>query len=189
MVDARVIDAGREAGRPMRDGGAMDGRTTRPPPQPAPNCMPGRYEGEFNCLISGLLPWFGKMQFSLVEKTMSGGEFTTLEIVPGTQIMGNDDSFQGMFTAELAGTFDCQTGVLTGALEDGTYLFGGFMEYQLEGPLEGSYQLGDAGGVGFDGEMGPLKSAMFDLYGPFAPTAMCTWSAARTGGVEGDAGL
>jgi hypothetical protein len=188
--DVRTLDASREAGRPARDAASapLDGRVSRPPPQRPQECMPGRYEGEFNCVISNFLPWQGKMSFSLVEQTRNGGEFTSLEIVPGTRISGSDDSFQGMFTAELAGTFDCETGALTGALEDGTYLVGGFMEYQLAGPLEGSYQLGDGGAPGFSGEMGPLTSATFDLYGPFAPMAMCTWQASRTGSAAGDGG-
>jgi hypothetical protein len=186
--DAGEVDAGRDTGRPTRDAGRMDARV-KPMPVADPQCTPGRYEGDFSCLISGFLPWNGKMSFSLVEESMNAGEFATLTIVPGTQISGSDDSFQGMFTATLAGSFDCRTGVLTGALEDGTYLIGGFMEYQLMGPLEGSYVHGDGGTAGFDGTMGPLTSANFEAFGDFGPSAMCTWKAERTGEDTGpDAG-
>jgi hypothetical protein len=151
--------------------------------------MPGRYDGMFECLISGLLPWEGRMSFSLVAKVSGGGEFQSLEIVPGTRITGNDDSFNGMFEAELQGTFDCATGMLTGALTNGNYLFAGVMNYELEGDLEGSYQNELDGGVpGFQGTMGPLTSKTFEQVGPLGPSATCTWSARRTGEAEEDAG-
>lgn len=186
--DGKEVDAGatpKDAGR-MRDASPLD--ASKPPrPVPQAQCTPGQYDGQFSCLISGLLPWAGKMSFALVEKAENSGEFTSLQIIPGTQISGNDDSFQGEFTATLEGDFDCRTGQLTGQLVDGNYVFGGFMNYQLHGPLEGSY-LSDGGTPGFDGKMGPLKSSDFDLYGDFAPYADCTWSASRVGEVSGDAG-
>lgn len=152
-----------------------------------PRCSPGLYEGMFSCLISGLLPWQGKMSFALEEKTTVALEFPILEIVPGTQISGNDDSFQGMFMAELEGTFECQTGVLTGAMKNGKYLFGGFMEYQLQGKLAGNY-VSDGGVRAFQGMMGPLTSKDFEILGPLGPSATCTWHAARTGGVAASDG-
>lgn len=185
-LDARVAEPGRDASRTVRDASLLDARRPVRPVPPA-ECSAGQYEGQFNCLISGLLPWVGKMSFALVEKAMGAGEFQTLQIVPGTRISGSDDSFQGEFTATLEGDFDCQTGELTGQLTDGLYVFGGTMEYQLAGPLEGSY-LSDAG-AGFAGKMGPLKSANFDLFGELAPAAECTWNAARVGAARDDAGL
>jgi hypothetical protein len=185
VVDARAADKPKDAGDRTRDARPLDASKPRPIPQA--QCSPGQYDGDFSCLISGLLPWAGKMSFALVEKSANSGEFTTLQIVPGTQISGNDDSFSGMFTATLEGEFDCQTGQLTGQLADGLYTFGGFMNYQLHGPLEGSYRA-DGGTPGFDGKMGPLKSTDFDLYGELAPYADCTWSAVRTGDASGDAG-
>jgi hypothetical protein len=98
--------------------------------------------------------------------------------VPGTKIMGSDDSLSGMFTAELQGDFDCRTGELTGQISNGVYLFAGFMEYQLEGPLQGSYRT-DGGLPGFDGTMGKLTSKDFEAFGELGPYAMCTWSASQ----------
>jgi hypothetical protein len=174
-----VVDAGVaavDAGRPMRDASRLD--AARPPAVLARECTPGRYEGEFNCVISGLLPWVGKIGFDLVEQEMNAGEFLTLTIVPGTRIMGSDDSLDGMFTADLEGDFDCRTGALTGRLANGVYLFGGFMEYQLEGPLQGTYRT-DGGAPGFDGTMGKLTSPTFEAFGDLGPSAMCTWTATQ----------
>jgi hypothetical protein len=175
-----VDDAGANAVPPVLDAEPPAPPTVLPPPQPSDDCRPGRYDGMFSCIISGLLPWEGKMSFTLVAKTTDALEFQILEIVPGTRISGNDDSFQGMFEAELEGTFDCATGILTGAMTNGTYLFAGFMEYHLEGDLEGSY-LADGSAPRFAGTMGPLTSKNFELFGDLGPSATCTWNAARTG--------
>lgn len=176
LTDADVGGARKDASARTRDAMAMD--ANRPRPATQASCTPGQYEGQFSCLISGLLPWVGKMSFALVEKTAGAGEFTTLQIVPGTRISGNDDSFQGEFTATLEGEFDCQTKQLAGRLVDGNYLLNGFMNFELNGPLEGTYA-SDGGAPGFGGKMGPLKSANFDLAGDLAPYADCTWNAAR----------
>jgi hypothetical protein len=154
------------------------GRVFRPP---ALACMPGVYRGNFSCTVADLFPFSGSMNFTLVEEAEGAGEFTTLSVVAGTRIMGRDDSFEGMFDAELSGKFDCKTGLLAGAI-DGSYLSPrlGF-PLGLMGPLEGSYRV-DAG-AGFDGTMGPLESPeVNELLGPFAPNASrCTWTAVRSG--------
>jgi hypothetical protein len=133
-------------------------------------------------VISGLLPWVGKISFALVEETSEAGEFTTLSIVPGTRIMGSDDSLSGMFTAQLEGNFDCSSGALKGRLTNGVYLFAGVMEYHLEGPLEGRYA-SDGGLPGFDGSLGKLTSSDFEALGEIGPSATCTWHASRTSDV------
>jgi len=176
VIDARV--EARDASQPLRDASRLD--AGRPPLTPVRECLPGRYEGEFKCVISDFLPWEGKIGFDLVEESMHAGEFATLTIVAGTRIMGSDDSLQGMFSADLEGSFDCRTGALTGRLANGVYLFAGFMEYQLEGPLQGSYRA-DGGLPGFDGTMGKLTSKTFEALGELGPSAMCTWSANQTG--------
>ncbi|MET0285230.1 MAG: hypothetical protein ABW352_12200 [Polyangiales bacterium] len=163
----------RDAARPMRDAAAP--ASPRIDAGRAPRCSPGRYEGEFRCVISSLLPWVGKISFELVEESTNEGEFSTLSIVPGTRIMGSDDSLQGMFSADLTGSFDCATSTLNGRIENGVYLFAGFMEYELEGPLQGRYG-GDGGAPGFDGTMS-LTSPTFEAFGELGPSATCTWSA------------
>lgn len=170
-----------DSGKPMRDAAQLDSGKRPAPPRA---CTPGVYEGDFSCVISGLLPWAGKISFALVEEALGAGEFTSLRIVPGTRIMGGDDSLGGMLTADLEGSFDCASGQLTGRRANGIYLYGGVMEYRLEGPLMGTY-LSDDGMPGFAGTMGKLTSKDFEILGELGPSAMCTWQAAR---VEGDAG-
>jgi hypothetical protein len=99
--------------------------------------------------------------------------------------MGANDNLSGMFTAELAGTFDCTTGKLGGSLEDGVYTLGTGMDYRLMGPLQGDYA-SDGGAPGFSGMMGPLTDPDFDVFGGFAPTASCTWNAAHSAGDAGN---
>lgn len=190
-VDARVLPVAPDASRPTAqrvDAGRID--ASRPVrPAPPRECTPGQYVGEFSCVISGLLPWVGKISFALVEETTEAGEFTMLSIVPGTRIMGSDDSLSGMFSAELEGTFDCNSGALKGRLTNGLYLFAGVMEYHLEGPLEGRYA-SDGGLPGFDGSLGKLTSSDFEALGELGPSATCTWHASRTSDVvttSGDA--
>lgn len=154
-----------------------------------PSCRPGSYVGEFKCLISGLVPWGGTMSFSLVQETSwTGGEFETLQILPGTRINGTDETFSGTFSANLQGKFSCQTGILTGSLDDGTYVANGGLPFTMAGDLEGRY-VADAGTPGFEGTMGPLRSPDFDILGGLAPMAMCTWTASRVGDVQNDAGI
>lgn len=170
--DASVRDA--KAPPAMRDAGKLDAGTAR-----IAQCAPGHYEGKFDCAIAGLLPWTGRMAFDLVENSTGSGEFQTLSIAAGTEIVGDQDSMGGMFTGELQADFDCQTGELDGQLANGRYLFVGAMEYMFEGPLHGLYR-SDGGTPGFDGTLGTLTTPNFEFAGPFAPTGDCTWSADLT---------
>ncbi len=176
-----------DGGSARKDAGRVDSEVPRRPVPPA-QCMPGRYKGELNCVVSGVLPWTMTMAFDLVEKTRGAGEIILLQIVPGTEVSGGDDSFQSTYSAKLSGTFDCSTGVLTGALEDGRYLLGGLQEYHFEGPLEGHYNADDGGVPELEGQAGPLAVTTFDALGPLAPSGDCKWSAPRVGDVEADAG-
>jgi hypothetical protein len=193
-AEAELVDARVQAGAPdasptdagRADAGRLDASKPVRPPPPR-ECNPGQYTGDFSCVISGLLPWVGKLSFALVEQTSEAGEFTMLSIVPGTRIMGSDDSLQGMFTAELEGSFDCMSGELAGRLLNGVYLFAGVMEYHLEGPLAGRYA-SDGGQAGFDGSLGKLTSSDFEALGELGPSATCTWHALRTSDATGDAG-
>jgi len=174
----------RDAASSERDAGPrLLGRIdagTKPAPAAERDCTPGAYEGEFTCLISGLLPWGGRMSFSLVEESENAGEFLTLQIVPGTRLAGTDETFQGSFSADLKGSFDCRSGQLTGSLENGVYLIQGATPLSMTGKLSGVYQ-SDAGTPQFKGSMGPLESPDFALFGALAPSAMCDWTALRTG--------
>jgi hypothetical protein len=151
------------------------------------DCTPGQYHGDFSCLIVGLVPWSGDMNLSLVALSDHADEFATLVVVPGTRIIGHDDSFDGTFDAELKGTFDCRTKLLTGSME-GSYLTPNLgFPLSMTGDLRGTYGR-DAGADGFDGTMGPLKTPDLDILGPLAPDATCTWKAVRVGDVARDAG-
>lgn len=180
-------DASLDAGSVRRDAGHLDAGN-RPRPTPPAQCVPGRYEGKLSCVLSGVLPWTADIAFDLVEKQAGAGEFTTLQIVPGTLIGGMDDTFQGMFTGELKGTFDCRTGELTGTFDKGSYLLAGAVEYNFEGPLEGVYVPGDGGTPRLEGRVGPLDIVTLQVLGPLAPSGDCDWDAPRVGDVAGDAG-
>lgn len=180
-VTNEEADAGRDGG--ARDAGKSGGSLVdarRPTSSSRSDCTPGHYHGTFECLISGLLPWSGDMDFSLIESSEMQGEFAILEVVPGTRIMGTDNSFEGTFDAELMGKFDCATGVLTGSMEGKYFTPRLGFDLAMTGALGGNY-LSDASVGGFTGDMGPLKSPDFDLLGPLAPDATCTWTADRVG--------
>jgi hypothetical protein len=168
--DASVPDAS-----PMI-GTVPDASTNSLSPPRTAQCKPGRYEGMFNCSIGGLLPWTGSIAFELVKDEMGAGEFRTLSIAAGTKISSDQDSMGGTFSGQLAASFDCQTGLLSGDLVDGKYLFLGSVEYHFKGPLTGSYRM-DGGAPGFDGKLGTLTSIDFEAVGAFSPTGDCTWSA------------
>jgi hypothetical protein len=83
--------------------------------------------------------WGGNLSLTLTGTTevveAGGGEFrmdyTVLTIAPGAKLSGMD-MYGGQFSADLSGQLDCPSRMLTGTLQNGTYLLPG---------------LGDAGAI------------------------------------------
>ncbi|MET0283565.1 MAG: hypothetical protein ABW352_03825 [Polyangiales bacterium] len=187
VVDAR-LDSGAVT-MPKDAGVKRDAELTRvdsgrKPPTIPMQCEPGRYAGEFFCAISGIAPWFGKMEFDLVENVMGSGEFTTLSVAAGTQISSDLDSMGGTFSGDLVAEFDCRTGEIKGELANGIYLLVGVMPWRFNGPLQGSYGTDDAGLPAFEGKLGTLTTPDLWFYGPLGPSAMCDWHASRVDRVD-----
>jgi hypothetical protein len=122
------------------------------------NCQPGTYTGPFTTKVTsssdaggllGLLaslfqyPWSGTLSITLQgtpTKSQNGESFySMLTIAPGAKMSGTDQQ-GGHFNADISGTLDCTTGMLTGALSNGTYEYPGDAgSIMMTGTLSATY--------------------------------------------------
>jgi hypothetical protein len=154
-------------------------------------CKPGTYTGPFATKVTeatdagGLLaalaslfqyPWMGTLSITLEGMTMVGtGEnnYTTLTIAPGATMSGVDQT-GGHFSADIAGTLDCATDVLTGTLSNGSYEFPGDSgSVSMQGTISATY--GEEGDSGTPALSGNLTASSTQIQGT---EAAGTWTAA-----------
>ena len=118
----------------------------------------------------------GTLSITLQGKTMVGtGEdnYTTLTIAPGAMISGVDQT-GGHFSADIAGTLDCTTDVLTGTLSNGSYEFPGDAgSVSMQGTISATY--GEEGDAGTPALSGNLTASSTQIQGT---EAAGTWTAA-----------
>jgi|HubBroStandDraft_2_1064218.scaffolds.fasta_scaffold03323_2 hypothetical protein len=156
------------------------------------NCKPGTYTGPFSTKVTmggdaggllGLLaslfqyPWMGTLSITLVGMTTFSGtgenDYSTLTIAPGAQLSGVDQT-GGHFQANISGTLDCATNVLTGTLSNGSYEFPGDAgSLSMQGTISATY--GEEGDAGTPALSGDLTASSQQLQGT---EAAGTWSAA-----------
>jgi hypothetical protein len=154
-------------------------------------CKPGTYSGPFSTKVTsgsdagGLLgalaslfqyPWMGTLSITLQGMTTVGtGEdtYTTLTIAPGAMLSGVDQT-GGHFSADIAGSLDCATDVLTGTLSNGSYEFPGDSgSVSMQGTISATY--GEEGDAGTPALSGNLTASSTQISGT---EAVGTWTAA-----------
>jgi hypothetical protein len=99
--------------------------------------------------------------------------YTTLTIAPGATMSGVDQT-GGHFSADIAGSLDCATDVLTGTLSNGLYEFPGDAgSVSMQGTISATY--GEEGDAGTPALSGNLTASSTQIQGT---EAAGTWSAA-----------
>ena len=122
-------------------------------------------------------PWMGTLSITLVGMTtgvVTGeNDYTMLTIAPGAQLSGVDQT-GGHFSADISGTLDCSTDLLTGTLSNGAYEFPGDAgSLSMQGTISAMY--GKEGDAGTPALSGDLTASSQQLQGT---EAAGTWSAA-----------